>query len=187
MRIGYQYYQFTEKKFFDAIELFTKRRRAVLKAAKAFAKKYGADTREYASTRGDGELSIRGFFFDKAPDSELWMRPSRDDRRLYRPKKTSKAIKIFREFAAIPKADMAELRDLCHYKLAFNDGYVYFFAPFWTEDRKFAGIRVPIFDSGSCDEDPYLRYKAPKGMKKISVEHYDREVAKATLRKKRKK
>lgn len=173
MKIDYKLYQFTSKKLRDLAEKNAKEQRAMIRAAKAFAKKVGADPTLIATgSHKRSGTRIAGFHFNKTPDRTTWMHIHDG---AWRPKKKTT---LYKEFEALPKVDLEELVKAVEWKDIWHGGYFYTFNPFWDKDPKFCGMSVPVFHPKDYKENPEIEYKPVKGMKEITKAAYYRRMPK---------
>lgn len=185
MKIGYQLYEFVSEELRSAVARARENEQKMFKAAKKFAKKYGAHpTKFYIQRVGENGSRIRGFFFEDEPDQALWKCM---DRNIYFPKKNTKAARaIHDEFEKIPRWDFKEVVELTGWKDIYDrDGSMLYFFSLWDELDGFCGIKVPIFTKSHYKTHPDTEYKPVKGMRKISFDEYeDRKAEKRISRKK---
>jgi hypothetical protein len=175
MKTGLDFYRFDSPKMRELARACVAEYGRMIDKACKMAKRCG----------GTGEICvssgiIRGFEFEKRPDSELWVRMDPNWNKFYRPRGARKvAEKLYREFKNLPKWNTDLLAEQVGWKNFCVDGqggvgHYYMFNFFYSEKKKFYGFAVPKFSPSDYKKNPDAKYTPPKGLKKITAAQYER-------------
>lgn len=160
----------------QAYEDYEVERRKVVRKAKAFAKKHGADPKRVYFTNGAAfDFKPIGFVFPEGFkfDQKLWKKSGYAcAEQTYLPKETSYARELFLEYKSLPKTNTNNIAEAVGWKKdVFTHGMpgtVYFFAPFWRLKSKnkpgVYGFRSPMV--------PENENKFIKGIREVTVTEY---------------
>lgn len=175
MLIERRLYQFTDPKLVQLVKQAGSKREKAIKAAKAFAKKYGASPNLMVVSNFDSGGHVSGFTFKKQPDMKRWRLTNSGDSYLPR-RNTAEGRVLDKEFKQIPSWNYDEVMAAVKWKGIWIPHKFYGFNLFRKND--FCGICVPIFAPDTYKVSPDAVYKPVRGMKKITFKEYHRRFGK---------
>jgi hypothetical protein len=147
--------------------------RAARRAHCDLAKKYNMGTSFYIS--GDSiSRRVRAFTPNeksrRAPDPKLWR--CRPDGRSWVPNmKTPEGRRLRVEIDSLPSLSAKPLADAVGFTYKFHDGILYSLG-YSLNRNGYYSIKIPEFSKADVAMDPDLRYKAAKGLRRITARQH---------------